>query len=79
MKTMTVGEFKTHFSDVLEAVRRGETVIVEFGRDRRKVAALVPYSNLKQSPRRRLGVLKGEATATFAADFSVDDETLLGA
>lgn len=26
MKTMTVGEFKTHFSEVIEEVKKGEVI-----------------------------------------------------
>jgi antitoxin (DNA-binding transcriptional repressor) of toxin-antitoxin stability system len=79
MKTMTVGMFKTHFSDVLDAVEAGETIVVSYGRDHRKVAAMVPYGSLKQSEKRPLGLLKGKVSVRFAADFSLDDEALLQA
>ena len=47
MKIMTVGEFKARFSEALDAVRDGETIIVFYGRKHRKVAARVPYAELK--------------------------------
>jgi PIN domain nuclease of toxin-antitoxin system len=31
MKTMTVGEFKSRFSEALDAVRDGETIVVSYG------------------------------------------------
>ena len=79
MKTMTVGEFKTHFSEVLDAVRGGETVVVEYGRNHQKVAAMVPYSELKKLEKRPLGLLKGKAGVRFAKDFALEDESLLSA
>lgn len=79
MKTMTVGEFKSGFSAAIEAVEAGETIIVCYGRNHRKVAAMVPYDTLSQPGKRRLGLLKGKASVRFAADFALDDEALLQA
>jgi antitoxin (DNA-binding transcriptional repressor) of toxin-antitoxin stability system len=79
MKTMTVGEFKARFSEALDAVRGGETIIVAYGRSRRKIAAMVPYAGLKQAARRPLGLLKGKAKVGFAKDFELGDDDLLSA
>lgn len=79
MKTMTVGEFKSGFSAAIEAVQAGETIVVCYGRNRRKVAAMVPYDTLKQPGPRPLGLLKGKASVRFAADFTLDDAELLQA
>lgn len=77
MKTMTVGELKTRFSEALDAVREGETIVVCYGRNHHKIAAMVPYSELKQPEKRPLGLLQGKARVRFADDFGVDDESLL--
>ncbi len=79
MKTLTVGEFKARFSEVLESVRDGETVVVAYGRNHKKVAAMVPYSELPQPAKRPLGLLKGKARVKFAKDFALQDESLLSA
>jgi antitoxin (DNA-binding transcriptional repressor) of toxin-antitoxin stability system len=79
MKTMTVGQFKTHFSEVLDAVRGGETIVVAYGRNHQKVAAMVPYSEIKHPEKRPLGLLKGKAGVRFAKDFALEDENLLSA
>jgi antitoxin (DNA-binding transcriptional repressor) of toxin-antitoxin stability system len=79
MKSMTVGEFKARFSEALDRVRAGETVVVAFGRNRRKIAALVPYSEIRQAPRRPLGVLKGKLSVRFSRDFKISDDELLSA
>ena len=79
MKTMTVGEFKAGFSEALDAVQAGETIVVCYGRNHRKVAAMVPYDTLKQPAKRPLGLLKGKVSVRFAKDFALDDEGLLQA
>jgi antitoxin (DNA-binding transcriptional repressor) of toxin-antitoxin stability system len=38
MKTLSVGEFKAQFSDVLEMVKAGETVGISFGKKKEPVA-----------------------------------------
>jgi antitoxin (DNA-binding transcriptional repressor) of toxin-antitoxin stability system len=77
MKTMTVGEFKSRFSEALDAVRDGETIVVSYGRSRQKVAAMVPYSQLSTPKKRPLGLLKSKARVKFGREFAVDDEQFL--
>jgi antitoxin (DNA-binding transcriptional repressor) of toxin-antitoxin stability system len=79
MKTMTVGEFKTRFSEALDAVRDGESVVVSYGRNHRKVAAMVPYSVFKPHKQRPLGLLKSRVRIKFGRDFALTDEALLKA
>lgn len=79
MKTMTVGQFKARFSEALDAVRGGETIVVAYGRSHQKVAAMVPYSALPPTAKRPLGLLKGKARVKFAKDFALEDESLLSA
>jgi prevent-host-death family protein len=78
MKTMTVGEFKARFSEALDAVRDGETIVVSFGRNHRKVAAMVPYSELKAGKKRPLGLLKATARIRIAKEFLLTDDEFLG-
>jgi prevent-host-death family protein len=77
MKTISVGELKARFSEVLDAVRKGETVVVSYGRRREKVAAIVPYREARAQGKRTLGKLAGKARVRFARDFSITDEELL--
>lgn len=46
MQTVQVGEFKARFSEIIESVKGGETVVVAYGRNQEKVAALIPYDQL---------------------------------
>lgn len=77
MKVFTVGDFKSHFSEILEYVRLGGQVAIAFGRKKEVVALLVPppASNVKPRP---LGLLKGKAKVVFAEDFKITEEEFLG-
>jgi antitoxin (DNA-binding transcriptional repressor) of toxin-antitoxin stability system len=74
---MTVGEFKARFSEALDAVREGETIVVSYGRNHRKVAAMVPYSEIKAAKRRPLGLLKSRARIRIGNDFGLSDDDFL--
>ena len=78
MRTFTVGELKSRFSDVLTAVQAGESVVVCYGRKKEMVAALVPYAQFAaRAGKRPLGLLKGKVRVTTAKDFKMTDEELL--
>ena len=78
MRTLTIGEFKAQFSDVLTAVQAGESVIVCYGRKKLRVAALVPYAEFAAgNGKRPLGLLKGKGGFTLAEDFAMRDEEFL--
>ena len=79
MQTVQVGEFKARFSELMDSVRNGETIVVANGRNQEKVAALIPYAQLDASTPRTLGTLVGMAKVAFADDFEVTDQDLLGA
>ena len=42
MQTIQVGEFKARFSEMMDCVREGQTIVVAYGRNQEKVAALIP-------------------------------------
>ncbi len=77
MKMMTVGEFKTRFSEVLEQIKQGETVVICYGKQKQKVAALIPYEQLKSAAERPLGLLQERASCILHDDFAVSDDELL--
>ena len=77
MKSMTVGELKAHFSEVLQQVQQGEDIAVCYGRKKEKVAVLVPYEKYIQKPPVRLGVMEGKAQYEIREDFKMSDEELL--
>ncbi|MFN0280076.1 MAG: type II toxin-antitoxin system Phd/YefM family antitoxin [Pyrinomonadaceae bacterium] len=79
MKSLPVGEFKAHFSEVLEMVQQGESVGVLFGKNKKPVAKLVPMngSTSKKPGKRKLGILEGKVKFKFAKNFKMTDEELL--
>ena len=55
MKTMTVGELKAQFSEVLgQMLKNGEPIAISYGKKKEKVAAIVPYSLIKPKTERTL-------------------------
>ena len=80
MKTMTVGELKAHFSEVLAQLgKTGEPIAISYGKKKEKIAAIIPYSQLKPRAERTLGVMQGRARCVIHDDFALSDEDLLGA
>ncbi len=77
MKTFTIGDFKTNFSQILEWVRAGEEVAIAFGKKKEIVAYIVPRSS-RPRKKRTLGLLAGKATAVFHEDFKMSEEEFIG-
>ncbi len=75
MKTLQVGEFKSHFSEVIENIKKGEEVAISFGKKKEKIAVLVPYSKYMKKVSRKIGLLEKKASFTLSSDFKVSDET----
>ena len=77
MKTMTVGEFKTHFSEVMEQVKAGISIAVTFGRKKEVIGYFVPDTGKASDTKRKLGILEGKAKVTFNDDFEMTEEEFL--
>lgn len=77
MKTMTVGEFKSHFAYVLELVKSGESFAVTYGKKKEIVGYFLPESQLLR-PKRQLGLLEGKAKVNFKTGYKMSEEELLG-
>ena len=78
MKTMPVGQLKTHFSEVIEAVKKGEQVVISYGKKKKNIAVIVPYSQYEKKNGVKLGLLKDKAKCEFADDFEMTTEELVG-
>ncbi|MFA7240357.1 MAG: hypothetical protein WC091_09610 [Sulfuricellaceae bacterium] len=79
MQILSIGELKSHFSAVLLQVKNGETIVVSYGRNKEKVAAIVPYVQVMPQGERRLGLWKGKAQCIIGDDFAISDEDMLAA
>lgn len=77
MKTVGVADFKTQFSDLLNKVRRGEHIAIQYGRRKETVAILIPAHGDNKLPKRMLGVLQGTASFKLGADFKMTEKDFL--
>ena len=77
MNQLTVGEFKAKFSEVLNKVLQGESVGITYGKNKKKVAALVPYKKYSKGNKIKLGSLQGKASFKIHKDFKMTDEEFL--
>ena len=78
MKTMQIGELKNKFSQVLDRVKKGEKIVISYGKGKENIAVIVPYAEYKGSNAIKLGVLKGRVSYEFADDFKMTSEELVG-
>lgn len=77
MNQFTVGQFKAKFSEVLSKVLQGESIGITYGKNKKKVAALVPYNKFVKQHKIKLGSLKGKASFKIHSDFKMTDEEFL--
>ncbi len=80
MQTIQVGELKNNFSNILHLVQEeGETFIIEYGKNNKKVAMIVPYDPyIENKEERKFGLYKNKGSVRFNDDFVMSEEELLG-
>jgi prevent-host-death family protein len=76
MKRLPVSELKAHFSDVLSRVKQGERIGILYGRNRKLVAVISPYTEEHKSER-NIGILEGRAEVNFSEDYKLSEEEFL--
>ncbi|RKX77212.1 MAG: type II toxin-antitoxin system Phd/YefM family antitoxin [Spirochaetes bacterium] len=76
MKTLPVGELKTHFSEILNEVKAGEEIIITYGRKKESIAVIIPYSTYKKKNKITVGLLKNKKMK-IKADFKMTEEELI--
>jgi antitoxin (DNA-binding transcriptional repressor) of toxin-antitoxin stability system len=77
MKSLSVGEFKAHFSEVLEKVQQGESIGITYGKSKKLVAEINPPKEQKAKQKRKLGLLEGKVKYIFADDFKMTEEEFI--
>ncbi|MEA3358668.1 MAG: type II toxin-antitoxin system Phd/YefM family antitoxin [Thermodesulfobacteriota bacterium] len=77
MQTLTIGELKTSFSEVLRKIRSGQEIIISYGKKREKIAVIVPYSTYASTSERRLGLLKDRAGCIVHDNFEISEKEML--
>jgi antitoxin (DNA-binding transcriptional repressor) of toxin-antitoxin stability system len=77
MKTIQVGDLKTHFSEILNSVKNGDEIIISYGRKKEKIAKIIPYNDESNNKPRKIGILKGKASFKMEDDFEMTTEEFL--
>jgi len=77
MQTLTIGELKAGFSEVLKKIRSGQEIVISYGKKREKVAVIVPYSSYISTPERSLGLLEDRAGCIIHDDFEISEKEML--
>ena len=77
MQTMSVGEVKARFSEMLEQVKKGEKIVISYGKKHKKVAVLAPYDEYAPKKERKLGLLRGRGKFIVRRGFKMSDEQML--
>jgi antitoxin (DNA-binding transcriptional repressor) of toxin-antitoxin stability system len=77
MRFVSVGEFKAHFSGLLEEVLKGDVIGVCYGRRKKPVAVLMPVPKTNPQHRRPLGLWKGQMSFRFPETSQLSDEDFL--
>jgi len=77
MKIFQVGELKANFSEVLKKVQEGEEVIISFGRNKKKIAVITPYSKYIKKKKPKLGLLENKATYKIQDTFEMTDDEFI--
>lgn len=77
MKILTVGEFKSKFSEVIEDVLKGKEVGVSYGKKKEKIGVMVPFASYKKKKVRKLGIWKNKGSFKLAKDFKMTEDEFL--
>ena len=78
MKFVTVGTFKAQFSSFLEEVKRGNSVGVCYGRQKKPIAMLIPPMQASPKKQRTLGPWRGQMKIRTVDNMKMTEEELLG-
>lgn len=76
MKTVQVGEFKSNFSEIMDEVKNGESFQIVFGQLKKPIAIVNPIKT--KIKKRKLGILEGKAKISFAKNWKITEQELLG-
>lgn len=74
MNTVTATEFKHNFSSIIKQVRQGKEFVLQSGRTHENVALILPISQGKSCPSRKLGILENRGPLIIADDFQLSEE-----
>ena len=72
---MTVANLKAHFSSILKSLKKGEEIIIEYGKKHEKLGVIIPYKKYKPK-KRKIGILPG-ASFEMSKNFKITTEEFI--
>lgn len=74
---MTTADFKANFSSVVDELKRGNRVVITYGRKKEPLATIIPQSQLiKPNYSVEIGDLKSQGWTYTLKDFEMTEEEL---
>lgn len=78
MKTMTTANLKANFSSVVMELKKGNKIVITYGRKKEPLATIIPQGQLKQPDYSvKLGDLKEQGWTYALKNFDMTEEELL--
>ena len=77
MESISVGELKARFSEILERIKKGDEIVISYGKKRNKVAVLIPYDHYVPKEERKIGLFEHRGKCIIHKDFKMTDEEML--
>jgi len=75
MEILSVGEFKSRFSEVLKKVASGQEIGISYGKRKEVIAKIIPETEKKR--KRKIGFLEDKVKVKFSKDFKITEEEFL--
>lgn len=77
MKIVASSDVTLNFFDILEWVKQGEEVVIQYENNHENIAVIIPYQEFQHQRQRPLGILKGKARYRIKENFAMTDEELV--
>ncbi len=74
---MTSANVKGNFSQVMKDVRKGEEIIVSFGKQKEDIAVIIPIQSFKKAKKRKLGILNKKVEYAISENWKMTDDDFL--
>ncbi|HEB09738.1 MAG TPA: type II toxin-antitoxin system Phd/YefM family antitoxin [Spirochaetales bacterium] len=63
---------------MIEAIKNGEEIVISYGKKKKKIAVIIPFSQYAKENGVKPGLLKNKANCELADDFEITTEELVG-
>ena len=77
MKTLTVGNVKSRFSQIIDDIEDGREIAVSYGKKKETIAVILPYKKYKKLHQKKIGLLENKVIVKLTSSFSITDDEFL--